>query len=200
MPADTYRLWLLLSFVRKGPAMDNQKRARINDMCYRWLLTIIALACAAVYAIYCIVYWGGLAATGDALVGMALGLLTPHFLALAVGIVFSALALAQKRAGWDLVAGVAYLLAIVFFPGYWGFLIVPCFLSFAGWLRMRRYVKFQEKLEDQAVEDKVAAATEDAPNQEMARMADQADEAAAKKAQEAKVEEADISDPSDYQE
>ena len=63
-----------------------------------------------------------------------------------------------------------------------------------------RSVKFQEKLEDQAVEDKVAAATEDAPNQEMARMADQADEAAAKRAQEAKVEEADISDPSDYQE
>lgn len=180
--------------------MDNQKRARINDMCYRWLLTIIALVCAAVYAIYCIVYWGGLAASGDALVGMALGLLAPHFLALGVGIVFSTLALAQQRAGWDLAAGVAYLLAIVFFPGYWGYLIVPCILSFAGWLRMRRYVKLQETLEDQAAEDKVAAATEDTPNQKMAAMADQADEAAAKKAQEAKADEADIADPSDYQE
>ena len=179
--------------------MDNQKRARINEMCHRWLLTIIALACAAVYAIYCIAYWGGLASTGDPYVGMAIGLLTPHFLGLTVGIVFSALALGQQRAGWDLVAGIAYLVSIVFFPAYWSRLIVPCVLSFAGWLRMRRYVKFQEKLEDQAAEDKVAAATADTPNQEMADMANKADDAAAKEAQGQKTCDADISDPSDYE-
>lgn len=166
-----------------------------NNRISKRLLTIIAFLFAAAYVLYCIIYWGGEIATGDGVAVLAVYILMPHLIATAVGFVLTTLALFLGKSWWNLAAGIVYIVAIVFFPAYWFFLIVPCVLSFFAFARMRKLQALDDQQVAAKVEAELDAQSVNTPNEEMAELVEKADEANEKAYAVAKKGEADEAAP-----
>jgi len=104
---------------------------------------LISLIIGVAYLIYSIVYWGGAVggpSTGTAAAGAAVAatLVMPHLIFLVIGIVFNALGLFMKKAGFALVGAILYAVALVLFIPYFMFVIVEMILSFVGFAQLKK--------------------------------------------------------------
>jgi hypothetical protein len=103
--------------------------------------SIIAFALSLVYVLYCVVYWSLVVSQAGAIGALAFNIILPHLVCTALGFVFTTLALFLGKPSWSLAAGIAYIVAIVCFPGYWWCLIIQTILSFVAFYMMRKQQK-----------------------------------------------------------
>lgn len=104
----------------------------------RRVLTIIAFIVGLAYLIYCASYWAPVLMNDGLVGGLAFQLVLPHIICTVVATVFCALALFLGKPWWDLAAGILYTVAIILFPAYWVFVVIPAIFSFLGFARMYR--------------------------------------------------------------
>ena len=145
-----------------------------NQTINQRVITIVAFIFALAYVFYCLIYWGGALASEEPMALLAIYILTPHFIATAVGCVLTALALFLGVSWWNLGAAFVYILGICFFPAYWFFLIVPCVLSFAAFFVMRKREKAAELPCEEAAEER-AQKIADNRDQVVTALVDKAD-------------------------
>lgn len=104
-------------------------------------LLLVSLILSGLYLVYIVGYFfNGLdTTTGSEQAGMALALtlVVPHIVALAIGLLFNVLGYAMSRRGFALTGAILYAVAIVLFPLYFMFVIIQVILSFVGYARMK---------------------------------------------------------------
>jgi hypothetical protein len=103
--------------------------------------SIIAFALSLVYVLYCVVYWSLVISQAGPIGAIAFNIILPHLICTALGFVFTTLALFLGKPGWSLAAGIAYIVAIICFPGYWWCLIIQTVLSFVAFYLLRKHQK-----------------------------------------------------------
>lgn len=145
-----------------------------NQTINQRVITIVAFIFALAYVFYCLIYWGGAVATGEAMALLAVYILMPHFIATGIGCVLTALALFLGVSWWNLAAGIVYIIGICFFPAYWFFLIIPCVLSFVAFYVMRKREKRALAGEEEAA-DEHAEKIADNRDQVVTALVDKAD-------------------------
>ncbi|MDD5800146.1 MAG: hypothetical protein PUD09_05890 [Coriobacteriales bacterium] len=104
---------------------------------------LISFIIGVLYLIYSFVYWGG--ATGSASstaseagAAIATVMVTPHLVCVAVAVVFNALGLFMKKAGFALVGAIMYTVALVLFIPYFMFVVVEMVLSYIGYAQLHK--------------------------------------------------------------
>lgn len=107
---------------------------------------IIAAVLSALYMVYSTWYWFGGGAASQVGTGaaaqlggaIAVALVAPHLVATFVAFVFNVLALFMDRAGFALVAGILYAVAMVLFIAYFMFVVIQTVLCFVAYAKMCR--------------------------------------------------------------
>ena len=106
-------------------------------------LLLVSLILSGLYPVYIVGYFfNGLDTTkGSEQAGMALALtlVVPYIVALAIGLLFNVLGYAMSRRGFALTGAILYTVAIVLFPLYFMFVIIQVILSFVGFAKMQSH-------------------------------------------------------------
>lgn len=119
-------------------SMEEDKVKKKLNVCL-----LISFIIGVLYLIYSLVYWGG--ATGSASstaseagAAIATVMVTPHLVCVAVAVLFNALALFMKKAGFALVGAIMYTVALVLFIPYFMFVVVEMVLSYIGYAQLHK--------------------------------------------------------------
>lgn len=123
-----------------------------NDIIRKRVFTIIAFLIALAYVIYCICYWSPVLMYDGAVGALAFQLVLPHLICTVVGLVFTALALFLGKPWWDLAGGILFVVALVLFPAYWIFVVLPALFCFLGFARMRRQEQRAQNVQAQQLD------------------------------------------------
>lgn len=106
---------------------------------------VIAMVLGLAYALYSIWYWFGGGATAQASsdsaasLGAAIAtvLVIPHLVLTFIAVIFNVLGVTMNKAGFALVAGILYAVAMVLFFTYFMYVIVQMVLCFVAFAQMR---------------------------------------------------------------
>lgn len=104
---------------------------------------LVSLIVGFLYAVYLIVYFGGLlggakGGTEVAGAGIATMLVTPHMILVVLAVIFNAIGYFRNKSGFALTGGILYSVGAVVFLLYAPFLIISIVCSFVGYSKVRK--------------------------------------------------------------
>lgn len=103
---------------------------------------LIAFILGALYAVYCITYFGGAIMSTEGIdqvgAGLATALVTPHMICVVIAVIFNGLGMYLKKTGFALVAAILYAVAMVLFIPYFFFVIIQMILAFVGYSQLKK--------------------------------------------------------------
>lgn len=106
------------------------------------ILLLIAFILGLLYLIYSGWYWGTSMSAGSSTdqAGAALAsvLVTPHLICAGIAVIFNALGLFMRKAGFALTGAILYTVAIVLFPPYFMFIVLEAVLSYIGFAQIKK--------------------------------------------------------------
>ena len=106
-------------------------------------LLLVSLILSGFYLVYIAGYFFNAmnTTTGSEQAGAALAmtLVIPHIVALALGLLFNVLGYAMSKRGFALTGAILYTVAIALFPIYFMFVIIQVILSFVGYSKMKTH-------------------------------------------------------------
>lgn len=124
-----------------------KKKSKLN-MCL-----FISLLLGILYCLYLVSYFGkSLAGSQGAEqlgVGLAITIIIPHAVMTFIAVIFNALGVFMKKAGFALVGAILYTVALVLFIPYFMFVIIEMICSFVGYAQLAKSKKkMKEEIEN----------------------------------------------------